>query len=172
MTIQTDRLILRELEMDDVQAIFRIESQPEMVRFQYFAERTRQSAEAYVRSAIEAHSQSPRVYYELAIELDASVIGRIGCVTDQGSARLWYVVEIAFQGKGIAKEASSAFISAIWDETEVQQFEIECDPRNIASWKLAESLGFSFVKETPHAIEVKGELCGSREYLLSRPNHD
>lgn len=171
MTIRTARLLLREFKPDDAESVFRIESRPEMVRYQLFAERTRERSEAYVREAIEGRRRKPRVYFELAIEIEGhGMIGRIGCVLDDGRARMWYVVETAFQGQGIATEAATAFLDAIWQSTEAAAVMIECDPRNTPSWRLAESLGFCLLKETPNAMEVKGELCGSREYRLLRPD--
>lgn len=68
MTIRTTRLLLREFKPADAQSIYRIESRPEMVRYQIFAERTRERSEVYVREAIEGRRRKPRVYFELAID--------------------------------------------------------------------------------------------------------
>lgn len=169
MTIQTERLLLRELDEGDAEFLFRIESSPDMVRYQLFQPRTFENAANYVREAIKAQRNDPRTYIELAVCLHSGqMIGRLGCLIQDIGARLWYVVETAEQGKGYATEAVRAFIRELWKDPSIRQLEIECDPRNTASWRLAERLGFDLVREIENSILSKGEMCSSREYVLMR----
>ncbi len=68
------------------------------------------------------------------------------------------------RGRGYATEAVRGLMSLL----DVRRFTIECDPRNVASWRLAQRLGFvreSFVKR---AFEGKGEWVGSAVYGFDR----
>ncbi|KAG9200497.1 hypothetical protein G6514_007008 [Epicoccum nigrum] len=84
---------------------------------------------------------------------------------------LWFSLLPAVQGKGLATEAVAAFVAEMaraerkGDELQLQlQLEIECDPRNKGSRKLAERLGFVQCSLQEEAFECKGEVVGSVVY--------
>lgn len=92
-------------------------------------------------------------------------------------ADLWYSLLPSVQGKGVATEAMMCFIAALTGKVKAQsadeeavdvdvevEFEIECDPRNTASWRVAEKLGFSRESLTERAWECKGEWVDSLVY--------
>lgn len=83
---------------------------------------------------------------------------------------LWYSFLPSAQGQGLATEATRAFIEALLKRRrkrgtgEGTVLEIECDPRNTPSWRLAARLGFERVSLTERAWECKGEWVGSLVY--------
>lgn len=86
---------------------------------------------------------------------------------------LWFSLLPSMQGKGLATEAVEAFVDEMARRErdgkegsgEVQmELEIECDPRNAGSRKLAERLGFRKESEVEEAFECKGEMVGSVVY--------
>ena len=95
--------------------------------------------------------------------LDELFIGRVGAAVERTNSNLWYAVSPEHQGNGYASEAVGALIKILGGET----CEIECDPRNLASCRLAERLGFLVVSDIHSAAKIKGEDCGSRTYRLT-----
>ncbi|KAJ4318086.1 hypothetical protein N0V94_004611 [Neodidymelliopsis sp. IMI 364377] len=84
---------------------------------------------------------------------------------------LWYSFLPSFQGQGFATEALRAFIDALveregkgQDDLEME-LEIECDPRNLRSWKMAERLEFSKHSFAEKVYECKGEWVDSVVYI-------
>jgi RimJ/RimL family protein N-acetyltransferase len=63
---------------------------------------------------------------------------------------LWFAFLPSSQGKGFATEAMQAFIPLLGAP---RRLEIECDPRNTGSWKMAERLGFKRISLTKRAYE-------------------
>lgn len=166
MEAWTDRLHLREFAPGDGARLFAIESNPDMVRYQEFEPRSRENADTYVAEAIEAAAARPRTWYELAICISGDLIGRTGggvASEDPREIWIWYVVDAALQGQGIASEAVSAFVELLQSEGFARVL-IECDPRNEPSWRLAERLGFHLVAESVEPTIIKGEPCHSRTY--------
>lgn len=166
MEAWTERLHLREFALSDGARLFAIESNPDMIRYQEFGPRTRESADAYVIEALEAAAARPRTWYELAICQDGDLIGRTGGGVASENPReiwIWYVVDAALQGQGIASEAVTAFVDLLESEGFARVL-IECDPRNEPSWRLAERLGFQLVAESTEPTFIKGEPCQSRTY--------
>jgi GrpB-like predicted nucleotidyltransferase (UPF0157 family)/RimJ/RimL family protein N-acetyltransferase len=169
--IRTERLVLREFVMDDFAVMHALESLPEVVQYQTFAPLTVEEAKERVANILRTAAEIPREYYELAVLHEGDFIGRVGARvkrTFEGGeprnpphADLWFSFLPSAQGKGFATEATEALIPLLGSPL---LLEIECDPRNSGSWKLAERLGFQRVSFTENAFQVKGEMVGSLVY--------
>lgn len=152
---------LRPFRLEDADRLFEIESQPRMVEFQDFEARTRESSLDYIQRAIAAIDEDPRSWHEYAIA-DASdlLIGRVGSWIEEGTAWLWYAVDPARQGQGIARFALTQLLPLLPTAT----LKLECDPRNVPSCRVAEGLGFEMESESE--IIVRSEPAPSRVYIL------
>lgn len=180
--IKSKRLLLREFVMKDVDGYFELEGREESARYQDWPPRTKEQARQLVLDNIRNHNDVPRTVYELAVELEGRFVGRVGAKTSQANsdslpgeetikhvthADLWFSFLPDVQGKGFATEAMTAFIDALKDRLQGEgkvELEIECDPRNEASWKLAERLGFERYSLTKEAYESKGVWVDSLVY--------
>lgn len=169
--IKTDRLVLREFVMDDVPSYHALESLPEVVQYQMFIPFSKKDARRKIAKILQDAMVSPREIYELAVLHEGNFIGRVGARVQRTSkngepkeiphADLWFSFLPTAQGKGFATEAMKTFIPLLGSPLEL---EIECDPRNMGSWKLAERLGFDWISLTEKAFEVKGEMVDSLVY--------
>lgn len=168
LALETPRLKIREFTTADTQSLYELESIPEVVRYQDWGPRTEEQAARVVENTVKAQTQSPRHIVELAVVLkdDDTFIARIGGQINHETRRadLWFVFMPSAQGKGYATEAMENFIPVLVEVFELKRCEIECDPRNTGSWRLAERLGFEKVKEVDKAYESKGEWVGSKVY--------
>lgn len=160
MHIRTPRLELREYTLDDIPSLHALLSIPSVARYQTWEPRTLAQAEAVVQEIVENQDSMPRKHFELAVTHNGRFIGSVGAKVKNRQASLWYSFIPASQGKGFATEAVAAFILLLGDVT----LEIECDPRNTGSWKLAERLGFTKVRFTEKDFECKGEWVDSLVY--------
>lgn len=164
MFIATERLSLHEFTMGDVASLHALESIPEVVRYQSYGPRGLREAEAYVRDVVAAQRETPRRHIELAVLQHDRFLGRVGALIDGGEATVWYAFMPSAQGRGFATEAARAFIRVL----DASRLTIECDPRNVASWRLAERLGFERASLEERAYENKGEWVGSAVYRRER----
>lgn len=180
--IKSERLLLREFVMKDEDGYFELESSEENARYQDWPPRTREQARKLVVDNIRNHNDVPRTIYELAVEREGRFIGRVGAKTSQANsdslpgektikhvthASLWFSFLPSEHGKGYATEAMRVFIDALKDRLQGEgklEMEIECDPRNAGSWKLAERLGFERHSLTKEAYESKGVWVDSMVY--------
>ncbi|ORY14047.1 GrpB protein-domain-containing protein [Clohesyomyces aquaticus] len=169
--IRTNRLMLREFFGRDVADFHALESIPEVVRYQNYGPMTEEEAKKYVLDIMKGMSATPRTHFELAVLYENHFIGRVGAkikYKDQKGtalslphADLWFSFMPELHGKGFATEAMRAFILVLPRPVEL---EIECDPRNTGSWKLAERLGFEKLSLTERIYESKGEWVDSLVY--------
>lgn len=168
---KTERLLLREFVMADVQPLLELEGNGEVVTYQMWPPRTKEQAREEVGKIIRNSTVVPRSHIELAVEHEKKFIGRVGAnikrdgedgeFVEVPRADLWFSFEPEYQGKGYATEAMKKFIELLPKPLEL---EIECDPQNTGSWKLAERLGFEKISLTEKAFECKGEWVDSLVY--------
>ncbi|EDU40778.1 arabinogalactan endo-1,4-beta-galactosidase [Pyrenophora tritici-repentis Pt-1C-BFP] len=186
--IKTPRLLLREFVVKDEDGYYALEGDGgdgANAKYQTWFPRTRQQARQLVLENIRNHNDVPRTIYELAVETTGDdggggqFIGRVGARTSQANsdklpgestikpvthANLWFSFLPAYQSKGYATEAMSAFIEALKGRLQDQgklEMEIECDPRNEAACRLADRLGFERHSLMKEGEFVKGEWVDS-----------
>lgn len=189
--LHTPHLTIREYDFPDKEPLFQLEGSEENARYQTWQPWTRAQAEHRIGEEMFDSYVSPRPVVELAVVLkEGGLVGRVGCrkslVDGDGDGdgggkdgvkrvhvSLWFSLLPSMQGKGLATEAVEAFVDEMARRErdgkegsgEVQmELEIECDPRNAGSRKLAERLGFRKESEVEEAFECKGEMVGSVVY--------
>jgi RimJ/RimL family protein N-acetyltransferase len=180
MEILTERLLLREFEEDDAAATHAYERDPEVVRYQSHGPRTLEESLDNIHRSMAAAREEPRRTFDLAVVLraDGRLIGRAGfrvANPEIREAMLWYVLDPAQWGKGTIVEASRALLAFGFGELGLHRVFIDCDPRNLASLRVAEKLG---MRREAHFVEnvwIKGEwldtvICAvlDREWKAAR----
>jgi GrpB-like predicted nucleotidyltransferase (UPF0157 family)/RimJ/RimL family protein N-acetyltransferase len=175
-TVQTERLSLREFVLGDVDDYYTLESNEENARYQDWPPRTIDQARELVLGNIQSSYVTPRTSWELVVESEGHMIGRVGAASTEPEAdnqsqpvthlNLWFSFLPSVHGRGFATEAMQALIDELVKRHNggPVELEIECDPRNTGSWKLAERLGFEKNSFTEKAWESKGEWVDSSVY--------
>lgn len=171
MNLRTDRLTIREFHEDDWPALHDIESREEVARFQDFAPRTLDESRTYVLESIAGARENPRRTFDLAMTLTAGdlLIGRVGLgIIDPeiGEAVLWYTLHPDHWGQGFTTEAARAMVDAGFRELGLHRIWADCDPDNVASWRVLEKIG---MRREGHLVEnafIKGEWVDSLIYAI------
>ncbi len=151
--------MIRQFREGDAARLSWLDSHPDVVRFQDYDARTAEDAQGYLHRYFKALVDEPGAWVEFAIVDDFDeLIGRTGASVIGRTAFLWYVLHPDFHGRGIASSAVQELISHL---VGVETLEIECDPLNTASRRLALRLGFELVSEASSGYIVKGVDTGS-----------
>ena len=172
LPIATERLILRAFRPDDVDAVFAMQSRPDVARFLYWDART----EAEVHEALTKKVASTAIREEedvlfLAAELRAT--GElVGDVVLQWTSRQHLSGEIGFivhpdhQGCGYATEASRELLRLGFEDLGLHRVIGRVEARNIGSARVLEKLG---MRREAHLIEneyVKDEWQSELVYAM------
>lgn len=176
LSVKTDRLLLREWndDQEDWHLMYSLESLPDVVRYQDWEPRSEEEASNVVKTIVTNQLVVPRKHVELCVLIEpedthatSQFVARVGCNikydVEPVKADLWFAFLPSAQSKGYAQEAMEALIE-ILQKAGVKRMEIECDPRNQGSKRLAERLGFIKFNEVEKAWESKGEWVGSLEF--------
>ncbi|HBD19403.1 MAG TPA: GNAT family N-acetyltransferase [Arenimonas sp.] len=173
-TLESPRLRLRPYRQDDARAIYALYSDPVVTRYWSFPAWTRrEQANEYLaaRMALE----TPAVYAWALAERECDrLIGTTTLFSLSGPhkrAEIGYSLLPARQGQGLATEALRTVLGHAFGPLGLERIEADVDPRNEASWRLLEKLGFRREGLLRNRWRVDGEVCDSFLYGLLREDY-
>ncbi len=135
--IKTARLFLRQFRESDYDDLFEFLSQLEDDEFEGYPGITYENGREHLRQRLGSEA-----FYAVVLHGSGKVIGNIFCgARDFAGKEVGYIINKDYQRQGYAAEALSAVIRSAFQEG-IHRIYAECDPRNTASWKLLESVGF------------------------------
>lgn len=162
--IHTQRLLLRRARMDDLDAMHRILGNAAAMRYWSTLPHTDiEQTREWLGAMIEA---PPEESDDFIVELGGRVIGKAGCWR---LPEVGYILHPDHWGKGYAGEALGAAIAHVFASYPVAALEADVDPRNTASLRLLERLGFRETRRAERTMQIGDEWCDSVYLSLKRP---
>lgn len=145
-TLETERLLLREFEESDWEAVHEYGSDPEVVKYLSWGPNTEQETRDFVARQIGSQREEPRKRYGFAVVLKAQnqLIGSVELtVLSPGNREGWigYCFTRRFWGKGYATEAARTIIAFGFKELGLHRIFATCDVENVASARVLEKIG-------------------------------
>lgn len=138
ITLETERLILRQFTPEDYQDLFEYLSDEETIKYEPYGPITfEQSKEwAVARSDSDA-------FLAVCLRENGKLIGNLFMQKqEQQTYELGYVFNRIYWHKGYATEAVNAAIKYVFRTEKAHRIHAQCNPVNTASWKLLERIGF------------------------------
>lgn len=144
--LETPRLLLRHLVMDDLDALFALYSDPEIRR--YFPdgvknyEDTREELEWFLNG----HPEHPRLGLWATVHKETGkFIGRCGLLPWEIDSRLEievaYLLDKKFWHQGLATEAATGILAYAFDTLNLSRIICLMHPDNMASQRVAQRVG-------------------------------
>lgn len=173
LTLRTDRLVLRPLAPTDVDAVFAMRSDPLVQRYGSHPPWTdRQTAVDYIERDMRQNAEGNGVQLGVERREDGVVIGTCTLFhldTQSRRVECGYVLLPSAWGQGYASEAMTALLDWGFDALDLHRVEADIDPRNVASARVLERLGFRHEGHLRERWIVGGEISDSGLYgLLAR----
>jgi ribosomal-protein-alanine N-acetyltransferase len=171
-TLETPRLILRRVERHDLPALLAVNGDPAVTRYlPYETWRDGTDAEAWFERVKARREAGAADEFALVHRGLGHAIG--SCLLfhpDAPSARaeLGYVLARSHWGAGYMREALRAFVDFAFGPGGLRRLEAQVDPRNGASARLLERLGFAREGLLRQRWAMKGEFTDSIVYGLLR----
>jgi ribosomal-protein-alanine N-acetyltransferase len=155
--IETNRLILREYVPEDWQAVHEYASDEEVCRFTQWGPNSTRESKEFVKRAIRAAKDKPRIAYDLAITLkdEGKAIGGIGLMlvgypSDQGL--VGYVLNSKNWRTGIMSETLIAMLDFGFESLKLHRMTAFCDTENPGSFGVMEKCA---MRREAHFIQDK-----------------
>ena len=169
-TLPCARMRLRFLTPADADALFAVYADPQAMRFWSAPAWTDPAKARALIEESEAGYRSGRML-QLAIEMQGSVAGTVTLYKlDRGNRRceIGFMLARPHWGRGLMQEALPAVLDYAFDVMDMHRIEADVDPRNTASSRLLERLGFRHEGRLRERWFVNGEVCDSDYYGLLR----
>lgn len=142
--LTTTRLILKPFSPSDAEAVLAYRSDPEVTKYQNFCPTNIEETKAFILRKSGTFNVEDS-WFQLGIYREGQVIGDIGIhfigpINSQ--CEIGYTLARNEQGKGYAQEAVTAVIDYLFGTLKKHRISASLDPRNAASEKLLQRMGF------------------------------
>lgn len=135
--IRPARLLLRPFHESDYDDLFEFLSQLKDDEFEGYPGIIYENGREHLQQRLGSEA-----FYAVVLKESGKVIGNIYCGNrDFDAKEVGYIINKNYQRMGYAEEALSAVMENAFQEG-VHRIFAECDPRNAASWRLLEKVGF------------------------------
>jgi [ribosomal protein S5]-alanine N-acetyltransferase len=145
-TLSAPRVVLRWLTADDVDALFSIFSNPEVMRYWSTLPMTdRSEARKLLEHVHESFRRGTLFQWGIARRSDDLVVGTCTLFhhnADNRRAEIGYALGREHWGQGYMSEALGALLAFCFGELDLHRLEADIDPRNASSIRSLERLGF------------------------------
>lgn len=150
--LETERLLLRRLVMDDLAELFVLYSDPEIR--QYFPEGVLnyKDTQEELEWFLNGHPRHPELGLWATIHKETGkFIGRCGLlpwmIDDALEVEVAYLLDKAYWGQGLATEAAQGILQYGFEQLKLSRMICLIDPENIASQRVAEKTGMSLERK-------------------------
>lgn len=170
LPIRTERLLLRPLRADDIDAHWRMFSHPEVIRYLYEEPLTREAAVEHLGRRLGIEAPDEGVWLNPAVERDGEFLGEVGLVVTSRVHRqceVGYVFLPEVGGHGYATEAVARMVDLAFERLDAHRVAGRLDARNDRSAALLERLGFRREAHLRENEWVKGEWTDEAVYAVT-----
>ena len=143
--LRTPRLVLRRARPDDLEGLHAVLSDEETMR--YWSTGPHRSLETTREWLAAMMASPPEVSEDFVIEYEGSVVGKVGFYR---LPEIGFILRRDLWGRGLVTEAARAVVEHVFRTRDIDELRADADPRNLASIRVLEKLGFVETGRTAH----------------------
>lgn len=171
-TLEAERVVLRWLTREDIPALYTVFSDPEVMRFWGTPPMEDETEAHALLEEIHTYAQNGALLqWGLARRSDDQMMGTctlVGLDIKNRRAEIGFALGRAHWGKGYMREMLPVLLDHVFETLDLHGIEADVDPRNTASIRLLEHLGFKREGVLRERWFVNGEAQDSIIYGLLR----
>jgi len=173
-TINTSRLSLRWIRVEDVDDFYDVYSNPEVMRYwSTLPLPDKDAASKLINDIQEGVKRDEMMKWGIALRSSDKLIGSVTLFhidLPHRRAEIGYAQGRAYWGQGYMQEALKAVLNHAFEILNLHRIEADVDPRNAASVRTLERLGFQREGYLRERWQVNGEIQDAFYYGLLRPD--
>jgi len=145
--IETARLYLRQFTPDDLDDLYRIYSDPEIMKY-LTGVRTREATEIAIHTMLKRWEENNFGMWAVVHKIDRKMIGRcgLGFLDNTPEVELGYVLNKLYWNQGLVTEASLASLNYGFEILQLDRIVAIARPENIASQRVIQKVGMKYEK--------------------------
>jgi RimJ/RimL family protein N-acetyltransferase len=170
--VRTERLLLRPLTTNDVDALLAYRSQPDVCRYVPFEPMTAEVIQGRLATQW-ANTDLTEEGQALTLGIEVAATGElVGDVVlfwhsrEHAGGELGYVINPHFSGRGYATEAAKAMLGLAFEGLGLHRIVARIEERNASSARLARRLGMRQEARLVHNEFFKGEWSNELDFAM------
>jgi ribosomal-protein-alanine N-acetyltransferase len=171
-TLETERLLLRRLTLDDAADVFAYARDPLVAQYtSWEPHRSLQDSLDFLRGAVAAYERQEAYPWGMVHKADGVLIGTCGYLEwsrPHHKAEIGYALQRGYWGQGVMSEALRAVIAFGFTQMELNRIEACSLPENTGSWRVMEKAGMQREGVLREWVYSKGRFRDIVFYSLLR----
>jgi Acetyltransferases, including N-acetylases of ribosomal proteins len=168
-TLETERLILRKLRLEDAKDVFEYASDPEVSKYvTWEPHRSIEDSINLIKFTHEYYERKEGIIWGIVYKENNKVIGTcdISPVTKHFRAEIAYALSRDYWGKGIMTEAVKEVIRFGFERMNLNRIQAMCIPENIGSYRVMEKVGMKYEGLIREYMYIKGKFQDLKLYSI------
>lgn len=166
-TIKTKRLLLRPLNISDLEAVHKYSSDEDNTKYMIFLpNKSIENTSSFLLKVTEEWKKDKLMFYEFAIMLDDTLLGATAIYLSKENNKvgeIGWILDKRYWGNHYATEAALAMVDFAKNILKLDKLYAHCDYRNIASATVMKNIGMKLADDTgtrqyPGSDEIIKEL--------------
>ena len=171
--LETERLLLRKMRLDDAEAMFVYASDPEVTRYVLFeTHRSVEDSKSFLRQALEGYERGDFGGWGVVLKDSGAFVGTCGMdagyAPEHARAELGYVLSREHWGRGLMPEAVRAVIRFGFGRMGLNRVQARCIAENVASARVMEKAGMAYEGTLRESEFIKGAYRDMKLYSILR----
>jgi ribosomal-protein-alanine N-acetyltransferase len=170
--IESERLILRQVTLEDAPDFFACQSDPDVFRYAGRSEETSlESAQHMLNILFKRHQEQTMLSWAIVLKENLRFVGRFQIEEwsdENHRAAVGYLLCKQYWGKGYATEVLLAAIAYLFEQTTVNRIDTFAWSENIASTRVMEKAGMRFEGLARQKRFAKGAFRDLKSYAILR----
>ncbi len=170
MNLETNRLILRPINLNDKNEIFEYRSDAETNKFQGWIPKTIDDVKIFI-GKVSKQINEPETWFQfVVIEKETKkIVGDLGIHffdSENKQVEIGCTLNKCFQNKGYATESLKRIIDYLFKELNKHRIITSIDPENKSSIRLVERIGFRKEAYFVESLRINGKWVDDLIYAL------
>jgi ribosomal-protein-alanine N-acetyltransferase len=169
-SLETDRLVLRKMTLDDAEAIFAYASEHEVSRYTLWeTHRSIEDSRAFLELVIQKYESGGEPDWGIVYKGDHRFVGACGLVdweAEHARAEVGFVLSREYWGRGLMPEAVRAMFSFGFERMNLNRVEARCIVENAASARVMEKAGMAYEGTLRQREYIKGAYRDIKLYAI------
>ncbi len=171
-TLETERLVLRKMTLDDAGAVFAYASDPEVTRYvSWETHRSLEDSRAFLELVARKYEGGGEPDWGIVYKGDGRFVGTCGFVNwspEHARAEMGYVLHRDYWGRGLMVEAVRAMIRFGFGRMDLNRIEARCIAENAVSTRVMEKAGMTYEGTLRQREFLKGAYRDMKLYAILR----
>lgn len=173
--LETERLILRKINMNDAKDLFAYGSNPEITKYVCWQTyKSKEDAVSFINKTLEQYSNGAVSPWGIVIKEHNKLIGTCGFIRydpDHNKGELAYALSCDYWNKGIMTEAVKKIIEFGFENMDLNKVQARCIKENIGSEKVMIKSGMKFDGILRNDILLKDNYFDLKVYSILKTEY-